>query len=74
MSLVTEPEPRFPLRIIYDDGQMEIVDTPDDLIRNVESLDTTVDRAHVWVRDELGRTVNVRVVGGAVERFDVVED
>ena len=74
MSRVAKVEPQFPLRIIYDDGQMEVVDTPDDLVRRVDTLDTTVDRTHLWVRDDLGRTVSIRVVGGEVEHFEVVED
>lgn len=74
MSHTTKVEPQFPLRIIYDDGQMEIIDSPDDLVRRVDTLDTTIDRSHVWVRDELGRTVNLRVVGGEVQLFETIEE
>jgi hypothetical protein len=73
MSRTVEAEPQFPLRIIYDDGQMEVIDSPDDLVRRIDTLDTTIDRSHVWVRDELGRTVNVRVVGGEVQLFELTE-
>ena len=73
MSRAAKVEPQFPLRIIYDDGQMEVVDTPDDLVRRVDTLDTTVDNGRLWVRDDMGRTVSIRVVGGEVEHFEVVE-
>ncbi|MBI2212363.1 MAG: hypothetical protein HYU52_01845 [Acidobacteria bacterium] len=73
MSHVAKLEAQFPLRIIYDDGQMEIVDSPDDLVRRIDTIDTTIDRGHVWVRDDTGRTVNVRVVNGEVQHFEVVD-
>lgn len=70
MSNIGEAEPRFPLRIIYDDGQMEIVDSPDDLLEKIDTIDTTVDSGHVWIRDDLGRTVNLRMIGGEVQLID----
>lgn len=74
MSRAALVEPQFPLRIIYDDGQMEIVDSPDDLLAKLDTIDTTVDSGHVWIRDDLGRTVNLRMIGGEVELFDTEPD
>jgi len=64
--------PEFPLRILTDDGECEVVATPDDLIRTVESLDSTDPRNRVWVRDAYDRTVQVRVRGGLVEVLELV--
>ncbi|MFA6955602.1 MAG: hypothetical protein WC538_06995 [Thermoanaerobaculia bacterium] len=71
MSHVTKVEPMFPLRIIYADGQLEIIDSADDLLMKIDTIDTTHDSGHVWIRDDLGRTVNLRMIGGEVELFDV---
>jgi hypothetical protein len=73
MTNLDQAEPQFPLRIIYDDGQLEVVDSADDLLRQVDSIDTIDDRGHVWVRDDLGRTVRIRMVGGELEHFEAVE-
>ena len=70
MSHMAQVAPRFPLRIIYDDGQLELVDTADDLLRRIDSLDTALERGRIWVRDDLGRTVSLRVVGGEIELFE----
>ena len=70
MSLLEDAQPRFPLRIIYDDSQMEIVDSPDELLTKIDTIDTTVDSGHVWIRDDLGRTVNLRMIGGEVQLID----
>ncbi|MGK2855661.1 MAG: hypothetical protein ACSLFQ_00500 [Thermoanaerobaculia bacterium] len=70
MSNIEPVEPRFPLRIIYDDGQLEIVDSADDLLAKIDTLDTTQDSGHVWIRDDLGRTVNLRIIGGEVQQLE----
>ena len=65
--------PEFPLRIITDDGECEVIATPEELIRSVESLDSTDPRGGVWVRDALDRTVMVKVRGGVVEMLQALE-
>jgi hypothetical protein len=59
--------PEFPIRIITDDGECEVVDTPEELLVRVDSLDSTDPANRVWVRDALDRTVLVRMRAGAVE-------
>lgn len=59
--------PEFPIRIITDEGECEIVASPEELIRSVESLDSTDPRNRVWVRDACDRTVLVRMRGGFIE-------
>ena len=59
--------PEFPLRIITDEGECEVVATPEELIQSVESLDSTDPRGRVWVRDALDRTVLIRMRGGFIE-------
>jgi len=62
--------PDFPLRVITDDGEVEVIASPEELIRSVESLDSTDPRNRVWVRDAYDRTVRVRVRGGFVEMLE----
>jgi hypothetical protein len=57
--------PEFPIRIITDDGECEVIDSPEELLTRVDSLDSTDSR--VWVRDARDRTVIVRMRGGVVE-------
>jgi hypothetical protein len=59
--------PEFPIRVISDDGACEVIDSPDDLITRVDSLDSTDPDSRIWVRDALDRTVLVRMRGGVVE-------
>ena len=59
--------PDFPLRIITDDGECEVVDSPEDLLNRVDSLDSTDPSNRVWVRDAYDRTVRIRMRGGIVE-------
>jgi len=61
--------PEFPIRIITDDGECEVVDSSDDLMARVHDLDSADPK--VWVRDAYDRTVNVRVRGGMVEVFSL---
>ena len=63
--------PEFPLRIITDEGECEVIASPDDLIERIESLDSTDPRNRVWVRDALDRTVFVRVRNGFVETLEL---
>jgi len=63
--------PEFPIRVITDDGDCEVIDSPEELITRVDSLDSTDPANRVWVRDALDRTVLVRVRGGMVEVLEV---
>ena len=64
--------PEFPIRIITDDGECEVIDSPDELMSRVDSIDSTDPSARVWVRDAYDRTVRIRVRGGMVEVLEVV--
>ena len=57
--------PEFPLRIITDEGECQVIDSPDDLLQRIDSIDS--DDGSVWVRDALDRTVSLRMRGGIVE-------
>jgi hypothetical protein len=59
--------PEFPIRVITDDGECEVIDSPEELIVRVDSLDSTDPANRVWVRDALDRTVSVRMRAGEVE-------
>ena len=63
--------PEFPLRIITDDGECEVIASPDELVTRLDSIDSTDPSARVWVRDAYDRTVRIRVRGGMVEVLEV---
>lgn len=63
--------PEFPLRIITDDGECEVIASPDELMTKIDSIDSTDPRNRVWVRDAYDRTVRLRVVYGRVEELSV---
>jgi hypothetical protein len=63
--------PEFPIRVISGDGSCEVIDSPDDLIIRVDSLDSTHPANQLWVRDALDRTVMIRMRGGVVEVLEV---
>ena len=63
--------PEFPIRIITDDGECEVIQSPEELLSRVDSLDSTDPAARVWVRDAYDRTVRVRMRGGIVEILSV---
>lgn len=59
--------PEFPIRVITDDGECEVIDSPDELLARIDSLDSTDPGNRVWVRDALDRTVRLRMRAGIVE-------
>ena len=61
--------PEFPIRILFDDGACEVLDSPEDLLARVDSIDSSDPR--VWVRDAHDRTVRLRMRGGMVELCEV---
>ena len=65
--------PEFPIRIISDDGDCEVVDSPEELMTRVDSLDSTGPDSRIWIRDALDRTVFLKMRGGMVEQFDLLE-
>ena len=63
--------PEFPIRIIADDGECEVISSPDELMTRVDSLDSTDPGGRVWVRDAYDRTVRIRMRGGIVELLEL---
>ena len=59
--------PEFPIRIITDDGEVEEIESPDELMTRVDSIDSS--DGHVWVRDALDRTVRLRMRSGVLEEL-----
>jgi hypothetical protein len=64
--------PEFPIRIISDDGDCEVIESPEELMQHVDSIDSTDPEARIWVRDAYDRTVRIRMRGGVVDVFDLV--
>ncbi|HYC62793.1 MAG TPA: hypothetical protein VEK79_24845 [Thermoanaerobaculia bacterium] len=65
--------PEFPIRVITDDGECEVIDSPDELLARIDNLDSTDTANRVWVRDALDRTVLIRMRGGLVEVLRVAD-
>jgi hypothetical protein len=62
-------KPEFPLRLIFDDGECRVVDSPEELMGTIDSIDS--DDPRVWIRDAFDRTVTVRMRGGMVDVLEV---
>jgi hypothetical protein len=59
--------PEFPLRLIFDDGEVTEIASPEELVVQIDTIDTELERDHVWIRDAFDRTVRLRMRGGVVE-------
>lgn len=63
--------PEFPIRIITDDGDCEVIDSPEDLMARIDSIDSADPAARIWIRDAYDRTVRLRMRNGHVEELAV---
>lgn len=63
--------PEFPIRVITDEGECQVIESPDDLMSSVDALDSTDPAARIWVRDAYDRTVRIRVRAGFVEMLEL---
>jgi hypothetical protein len=63
--------PEFPIRIISEDGDCQVIDSPEELLASVDSLDSTDPGSRIWVRDVYDRTVLLRMRGGLVEILEL---
>jgi hypothetical protein len=62
--------PLFPIRILFDDGDSLELESPEDLLDRVDTLDSNDPK--VWVRDALDRNVALLVRSGSVERLSLL--
>ena len=63
--------PEFPIRIIFDDGEVQEIASADELMEAVDTIDSTDPGNRIWIRDERDRTVRLRMRGGIVEVFEI---
>jgi hypothetical protein len=63
--------PDFPIRIIFDDGEVQEIADADALMETIDAIDSTDPGNRIWIRDALDRTVRLRMRGGVVEIFEV---
>ena len=63
--------PQFPIRIIFDDGACEFIDTPDELYTKLHSIDSTDPANRIWIRDDQDRTVRIRMAQGELQILDL---
>ena len=64
--------PEFPIRIIFDDGDVELIESAEELVEKVDAIDSTDSGNCIWIRDGLDRTVLLRMRNGMVELFEAV--
>lgn len=64
-------QPDFPIRIITDDGELTEIASPDELIEQIDAIDSTDPANRVWVRDASDRTVRIRIRYGQIEVLEV---
>ncbi|MGZ4809702.1 MAG: hypothetical protein ACXV7D_10290 [Thermoanaerobaculia bacterium] len=67
-------KPEFPLRLIFDDGDCVVIDSPEELIEQISSIEAGDDTSHVWIRDALDRTVRLQMRDGSVLSFAIDPD
>ncbi len=65
--------PRFPLTIVWEDGETWIEETVSELEHHLEWFDST-EHPEVQVRDARGRRVSLRVDGLRLERLILDRD
>jgi len=63
--------PEFPIRIIFDDGEVQEIASAEELMESVDTIDSTDPGNRIWIRDERDRTVRLRMRSGVVEVFEV---
>jgi len=63
--------PDFPIRIIFDDGEVQELADADALMEAIDTIDSTDPGNRIWIRDGHDRTVRLRMRGGIVELFEV---
>jgi len=61
--------PEFPIRILFDDGEVVVIESPEEIGDAIDTLDSR--DARVWVRDALDRDVTLCVRNGYVEVLNV---
>ena len=67
-------KPEFPLRLIFDDGDCVVIDSPEELMDQISSIDAGDEQSHVWIRDAFDRTVRLQMRDGTVLSFAVDPD
>jgi len=63
--------PEFPLRIIFDDGAVQEIASAEELLEEIDSIDSTDPGNRIWIRDDQDRTVRLRMREGIVEIFEI---
>jgi hypothetical protein len=66
-------EPQFPLRIIFDDGETTLIESPEEIFDHFTTVDSIDPAARIWIRDDDGRTVRIVMRDGIVECFELLE-
>jgi hypothetical protein len=61
--------PEFPIRLIFDDGEVVEISSPEELISTVDAIDS--DDPRVWIRDALDRNVSLLIRSGTLHRFSL---
>ena len=57
--------------MIFDDGETVVIASPEELMAEIDTIDSTDPGNRVWIRDVMDRTVRLRMRGGMVELLEV---
>lgn len=63
-------QPEFPIKVTFDDGEIEFYNDVEDIELNLEDFDSEID-TDCSVEDRFGRTVSLRVKLLNLERFEL---
>jgi hypothetical protein len=64
-------DPQFPLRIIFDDGEVQELGSAEEMVDAIYAIDSTDPSNRIWIRDATDRSVRLLMRGGMVEVFEV---
>lgn len=65
--------PTFPLTVIHEDGEIWVLNTPDELAATVEWFDSDDSDGSMWVVDAEGRPVRLKVEALEIRHLEVQE-
>ena len=63
-------EPKFPIRVLLDDGETIEIESAEALFDQFDSIDSSASE-HLWIRDALDRTLRLRMRNGMIELFEL---
>jgi hypothetical protein len=73
MEPLRDEAPKFPLRVIFDDGDSITIEGPEELFDLPQPFDSADPETGVIVRDDDDRNVRLAMAGGEIVHLAAVE-